>query len=122
MARLRTLRRQRDLDRVFRHGRWRRMGAVAVGVYHRSDDESTRPAFVAGKAIGTAVRRNRARRRLREAYRLLAEQVQPGADVVLVARERTGSVDFRQLQAEIAEALRAEGLLQERAEDAGAGQ
>ncbi|MEA3400656.1 MAG: ribonuclease P protein component [Armatimonadota bacterium] len=122
MARLRTLRRQRDLDRVFQHGRWRRTDTVAVGVRHRSDDEPTRPAFVAGRQIGTAVRRNRARRRLREAYRLLADQVQPGADVVLVARERTGSADFRDLQAEIAQALRAEGLLPEKAEDAGVGQ
>jgi len=111
MAGIETLRRQRDIDRVFRGGRWRRMPAVAVGMYVRGDAEVTRVAFVAGRRVGNAVRRNRSRRRLREAWRLMAERVRPGADVVVVARDRTADVDFRRLQAQVGEALAAEGLL-----------
>jgi len=111
MAGMETLRRQREIDRVFRGGRWRRMPAVAVGMYPRGDAEVTRVAFVAGRRLGTAVRRNRARRRLRAAWRLMADRVRPGADVVVVARERAAEVDFRRLQAQVREALAAEGLL-----------
>ncbi|MFW6155956.1 MAG: ribonuclease P protein component, partial [Armatimonadota bacterium] len=62
-----TLRRQQDLDRVFEAGHWRRLRPVAVGTYHRDDSEPSRFAVVAGKRIGAAVRRNRARRRMRKA-------------------------------------------------------
>ena len=41
------------------------------------------------KKIGNAVTRNRARRVLREAYRLLEDEILPGRDVVLVARNGT---------------------------------
>lgn len=108
-----TLRRQSDIDRVFQAGRWRRGPGVSVATWHRGDDQPTRAAFVAGRRIGTAVRRNRARRRLREAYRLLAHELAPGADVVLVAREDTAEINFGHLQAAIREALAAEGLLDE---------
>ncbi len=114
-----SLRRQRDIDRVFDEGRWRRLQTVAVGVYHRDDMEPTRAAFVAGRRTGSAVRRNRARRRLREAFRLEIENLAPGADVVLVARKLTGSADFQQLRADIREALQREGLLPSPDDDRG---
>ncbi|MFW6438075.1 MAG: ribonuclease P protein component [Armatimonadota bacterium] len=107
-----TLRRQRDLDRVFQSGQWRRLRPVAVGTYHREDGEPTRFAFIAGRRIGNAVRRNRARRRMREALRLMLPEVRAGADVVLAARHDTPEIDFRTLQKAIRSALDAEGLLQ----------
>lgn len=108
-----TLRRQSDLDRVFRAGAWQRRPEVAVGSFRRDDDDPARVAFVAGRRIGRAVRRNRARRRLRAAYRLLADRVSPGVDLVLVARDRTCEVDFRRLQTSLESALGRAGLLVE---------
>jgi len=106
-----TLRRQRDLDTVFQEGNWRRLPQVAVGVLHRGDGEPSRFAFVAGRRIGTAVRRNRSRRRMREALRGLLAQVLPGADIVLAARQETPEVEFTALQQAIRRALDHEGLL-----------
>ncbi|MBD3292001.1 MAG: ribonuclease P protein component [Armatimonadia bacterium] len=114
-----TLRRQRDLDRVFSEGHWRRMRPVAVGTYHRPDDEPSRFAMVAGRRIGTAVRRNRARRRMREALRGMLANIEGGADVVLAARRETAEVDFRVLQQAIRNAMTAEGLLGDREETGG---
>jgi ribonuclease P protein component len=51
---------------------------VAPGV-----DGPPRVAFVAGKALGSAVRRNRAKRRLREAMHLLP--LRDGHDYVVLA-------------------------------------
>lgn len=49
---------------------------------------SLRPrfGFVAGKAVGGAVQRNRAKRLLREAARACEPQVAPGWDLLLIAR------------------------------------
>ena len=48
--------------------------------------------------VGHAVVRNRVRRRLREIYRLHEEQVLGGRDVVVVARSRAASSDYRQME------------------------
>jgi len=48
----------------------------------------TRCGFVVGKRIGNAVQRNRARRRLREAVRLLFPDIKPGMDLVFVVRNQ----------------------------------
>jgi ribonuclease P protein component len=45
-----------------------------------------RVAVVAGRRIGSAVRRNRARRILRAAWREIAARVGPDRDVVVVAK------------------------------------
>jgi ribonuclease P protein component len=53
----------------------------------RSNDEGrTRVGVAAGRAVGNAVKRNRAKRLLRAAMQSLLSLVQPGWDVVLIAR------------------------------------
>lgn len=47
----------------------------------------SRAAWVAGRLVGGAVARNRARRLLREAWWRLASRVAEGHDLVLVARQ-----------------------------------
>ncbi len=62
-------------------------------------------AFVAGRRIGGAVVRNRARRILRAAWRELADRVEGGNDVVLVARSAIVGARAHELVSEV------EGLL-----------
>jgi ribonuclease P protein component len=61
-------------------------------------------AFVAGRRVGGAVSRNRARRIMRAAWRALAPRI-PGHDVVLVARASIRGARSPELVAEV------EGLL-----------
>ncbi len=56
-----------------------------------------RVGITAGKKLGHAVVRNRIRRRLREVYRLNEDKFLPGYDIVVVARARCGTADFRKL-------------------------
>ena len=80
--------------------------------------EGVRLGFTATRKIGSAVERNRARRRLREAARLvMPEAGSPGWDYVLVARADTLTRPFVQLT----EDLRAAALALARAADKGPG-
>lgn len=56
-----------------------------------------RVGITTGKKLGHAVVRNRVRRRLREVYRLNEDRFTPGWDIVVVARSRCISADFRKL-------------------------
>jgi ribonuclease P protein component len=63
-------------------------GAVVVQARPRGDEQPlVRAGFTATKRIGGAVQRNRAKRRMREAARLLLpELARPGFDYVFIAR------------------------------------
>jgi ribonuclease P protein component len=63
-------------------------GAIVLQALDRADgDTRIRVGFTATRKIGGAVERNRAKRRMREAARLvLPEHGRPGFDYVIIAR------------------------------------
>jgi ribonuclease P protein component len=62
-------------------------GAVLIQARLRDENPLVRAGFTATKRIGGAVERNRAKRRLREAARLiLPDLAHPGFDYVFIAR------------------------------------
>lgn len=62
-------------------------------------------AFVAGRKVGGAVARNRARRILRTAWRELAPRVREGYDIALVARVSIRGAKTQDVVAEMTELL-----------------
>ena len=56
-----------------------------------------RVGLTVGKKLGSAVVRNRVRRRLREIYRLNEMRFAPGWDIVIVARSRCVTAEFDKL-------------------------
>jgi ribonuclease P protein component len=85
-----TIRSSREIERVFREGRRvvHPLVIVLVAPTPHGRDREGRVAFVAGKKIGGAVVRNRAKRVLRAGSRL-AGGPWPGRDILLVARKTT---------------------------------
>ena len=63
----------------------------------RNRTDSNRVGITTGKKIGKAHVRNRARRRLREVYRLNEDRFQPGWDIVVVARTKAIHAPFDKL-------------------------
>lgn len=63
--------------------------------------------------LGHAVVRNRARRRLREVYRLNSGKLDQGWDIVLVARSRTATEPFQNLNAAFLRLCKKTSLLRE---------
>lgn len=65
--------------------------------FRRTDLETTRFGLSTGRTLGGAVVRNRVRRRLREALRVMAPSFQPGWDVLIIARPAIVETDYRSL-------------------------
>ena len=59
---------------------------LMVARFRRTGLETTRFGLSTGRTLGGAVVRNRVRRRLREALRVMAPSFQPGWDVLIIAR------------------------------------
>lgn len=60
--------------------------------------------------LGCAVKRNRARRRLREVFRLAQGELRQGYDIVIVARSRAVTVPYPRLKADFDRACDKLGL------------
>ena len=77
----------------------------------RKSGPAPRIGITASKKIGNAVKRNRARRLLRESARMLYPQMKPGFDLVLVSRGKTPFVNCNIVMTELASALEELGVL-----------
>jgi ribonuclease P protein component len=73
----------------------------------RSDDGPTRVGFTVSKKVGTAVERNRVRRRLKGVLgRLVAPALRSGHDYVLIGRRAALALPFDRMVEELKMALR----------------
>ncbi len=79
-----------------RNGTRRRVGGISVFVAPGAKG-TTRVAFIAGRGVGSAVRRNRAKRRLREA--LGRVPIRESRDYVVIAAEVVNRAPFEDLVA-----------------------
>ena len=96
MQRRFRLHRTGDIQRVRRTGK-SYAHPLLVLVAARSPEAGKRLAVTAGRRVGGAVERNRARRRIREAARPLVDSLSEGWDLLLVARSGATSAPFRDL-------------------------
>lgn len=67
--------------------------------------EPVKVGVTATKKVGTAVARNRAKRRLREAVREEMQQLAPGVSVVLSATGAANGKPFQVIRADVAKVL-----------------
>jgi ribonuclease P protein component len=89
------LKKRAEFLRVAGKGRRAPMPGVVLQALDRSDGAPARVGFTVTKKVGGAVVRNRTRRRLREAARLvLRERPVSGYDLVLIGRDATGARPF----------------------------
>jgi len=78
-----------------------------------NDRSTSRFGVTAGRALGSAVHRNRAKRLLREALRSYLTIAASGWDVVLIARPALIEAEWNDVCSAVANLLRRAGLLEE---------
>jgi len=80
--------------------------AFVLQTRRRGDDGPARVGFTVSKKVGTAVERNRVRRRLREAVRRSASRhMRRGHDYVIVGRRTALTIDFTRLTGDLEQSL-----------------
>jgi len=88
-----------------------RSHSLLVVRIRRTGLEETRFGMSTGRKLGGAVVRNKVRRRLREALRVMAPSFQPGWDVLIIARPSVIGADFQTLAGALQDLLRRGGVL-----------
>lgn len=91
-----TLKKNHEFRRLYQKGA-SAVGSGMVIYCRRNRLGHNRVGFTVSVKIGNAVKRNRARRRLREVYRLNGDRLCTGWDFVIVARGRTADAPWREL-------------------------
>lgn len=82
-----TLKLNKEFKRLYYQGK--SVAARTVVIYARRNRFGyNRLGLTCGKTVGKAVVRNRAKRLMRESYRILTPHLRAGYDIVIVARTR----------------------------------
>jgi ribonuclease P protein component len=95
-----------EFRRVYDHGfRFTTRLFTAFCLAHANQHRATGPriGFTVPRALGPAVRRNRIRRRIREALRVVLGAIAPHWDIVINPRRSVFDAPFSALEAEVRE-------------------
>ena len=112
MKRAQRLRKAADFQRVrARRRSWAHPLLVLYAAENGTDQ--SRVGIVAGRWVGTAVARNRVKRRIREIVRERFARIAPGYDLVWQARADVASADHDALVAAVEQLLRRARLLRQ---------
>ena len=108
-----TLKENYEFRRMYQRGKSAVSGSMVVYCKKNRLDHN-RLGLTASTKLGHAVVRNRCRRRLREVYRLNSPALRQGYDLILVARGRTVSAPWKELNDTFMKLCRKLDLLEEK--------
>ena len=91
-----TLKKNSDFRRLYSKGQ-SAVNPYVVVYCRRNREKVNRLGYTVSTKLGHAVVRNRARRRLREVYRMHLGELRQGYDIILVARGRTVTASWKEL-------------------------
>ncbi|MGO8929035.1 MAG: ribonuclease P protein component [Limisphaerales bacterium] len=103
----------RDFARVRRVGERLVVGCLIANWQRRPADAASRLGVITGGRIGGAVVRNRARRLMRETFRLHQRELAGPVDLVLVARPSIVGKGFAEVERDFLTTLRRARLLKQ---------
>lgn len=110
-ARAMRLKQGRDFSRIRRQGQRVATGCVIVNWHRLGAQAEPRLGVVTSRRVGNAVVRSRARRLLREVFRVHQHDLAQGVDVVLVARPSIADKGYGGVEKDFLATMRKAGLL-----------
>lgn len=107
----RHLKQSREFARIRAQGRRLARGCLAANWITLPEGSPSKIGVITPRAIGNAAARSRARRLLREAFRVHQWHLQQPVDLVLIARASIANKSFDQVENDFLAAMRNSGLL-----------
>jgi ribonuclease P protein component len=107
----------RDFKRVRDDGERVVLGCLVANWRQLPSGSLSRLGVISGGKVGNAVTRNRARRLLRECFRLHQHDFRSQVDLVLVARPSIAGKSFGEVEKDFLTTLRKAGLLKVRSNE-----
>jgi len=106
------LKKSGDYKRVYHYGKSAANRELVVYVLERSETPTLRFGISVSKKIGNAVVRNRVKRLIKEAIRLIMKQhkLKQHKDVVIIARMPAAKMDFSQIERSLKHIFKKTGL------------
>ena len=105
-----VLRRKKDFSAIYNKGK--SIGERYVVLFYRKNGLAyNRTAFLASKKVGNSVRRNRARRLMKESYRELEADLEKGFDFIWIARNTIINLKCADVKKSMEAAMRKSGTL-----------
>ena len=111
MNNITSLKRNNDFRRLYARGK-SYAGGYTVVYMSKNRIGTNRVGFTVSKSLGKAVVRNRAKRLMRESYRLLSDKLLQGYDIIIVSRNRAVGKTQPQIMKDIEYAMRKLGLIE----------
>ena len=96
----RRLTQSAEFAQVKKNGRVYRGRSVLLSILRANDATRFRAGFITSRALGSAVARNRVRRRLREIVRKHQREIVDGTWIVTIARAQAVGATYQELEVE----------------------
>ncbi len=104
MLRKNVLRKKSDFSNIYRRGKSIQDRYIVLFI-KKNNLSYNRTAFLASKKVGNSVKRNRAKRLMKESYRL-SENIKSGYDLIFVARNSINNKKFKDVNKSLTNALK----------------
>ena len=103
------LRKCKDFKETYSKGK--SVGSRYIVLFCRKNGmDETRIGFTASKKVGNSVKRNRARRLMKEAYRHMEASIMDGYDIVAIARVTVNEADYKGVEDSFRKAVQRAGI------------
>ena len=113
MLRENVLRKQKDFDSLYKKGK--SVGDRYIVLFYRKNNLAyNRKGFLASKKVGNAVKRNRARRLMKEGYRKIEDNLPLGYDFVIIARNTIVDKKAGEVENSLRSAFKRTGIVEKR--------
>lgn len=110
MKRCYSLKRNKEFRRAYRQGK-AVVSHILVLIHSSSRQPNVKIGLSVTKKIGSAVVRNRVKRRLREAVTPLLPEIRPGCRLIFIARSPILDASFKDIESTVRRLLKKAGLV-----------
>jgi len=111
MTNILRLKKNIDFKRVYKYGKSVADKYVVI-YYNNNKEDFNRVGYTASKKVGKSVIRNRARRYMKESFRLIDNnRIKKGYDIVFIARVSIKNADFHKVKESMIRAMEKSGIL-----------